>query len=230
MQDAGKTDTAKVFEIPYSREYRIQTGDNLYVRIISLDEKTNGIFNLMPANSNMNTTGGDAGLFLISYTVDINGYIKMPVVGSVYVKDKTLEEIRGVLQESVDEYLKGSVVIVKLVSYYFTILGEVRRPGIYPVFQSKINIFEALGTSGDLTNYGNRNKIKLIREDKDKANLYVLDLTKKDILTSEFYYLKPNDILYVEPLKGKIFAFEAFPYSLIFSTITTTLLILNFVK
>ncbi|MCX6272737.1 MAG: polysaccharide biosynthesis/export family protein [Bacteroidetes bacterium] len=230
LQDTSKQDTTTSFQIPYSKAYKIQAGDNLYIRIVSLDEKTNNVFNLTPSNNNMTSSGNDASLYITSYTVDVNGYIMMPILGNVYVKDKSLDQIKTVLQESVNEYLNGSTVIVKLVSFNFTVLGEVRKPGRFPVFQDKINLFEAIGLAGDLTPFGNRRNVKLIRENNGKTFVYVLSLTDKKVLESEFYYLKPNDIIYIEPMKGKVWAFEAFPYTLIFSTITTTLLILNFIK
>ncbi len=230
LQDETGSDTARVFGQAASRDYRIQPGDNLYIRVISLDEKANSMFNLAPGGSTMNYSNSEAGLYLSSYTVDTEGNIRMPVLGTVRVKDKSAEEAEIAVQQAVDEYLKGSTVVIKLVSFYYTVLGEVRRPGRYPVYQPRLSLFEAIGEAGDLTTFGNRNKVKIIRGNSGRTEVLSVDLTKKNILGSPDFYLKPDDIIYVEPLRAKGLVFEAFPYTLIFSTITTTLLILNFIK
>jgi len=109
-------------------------------------------------------------------------------------------------------------------------LGEVRRPGEYKIYQDEINIFEALSLAGDLGDFADRKNIVLVRQTKTGSNLYRLDLTNSNILESDYFYLVPNDIIYVEPLKGKQFTFANFPYAVIFSAISTTLLLINFFK
>ncbi|HRY33975.1 MAG TPA: polysaccharide biosynthesis/export family protein [Bacteroidales bacterium] len=230
LQDRDGGDTARVFDQAASRDYRLQPGDNLYIRVIGLDESANGMFNLAPGSSAVNYGNSEAGLYLSSYTVDPAGNIRMPVLGSINVKDKSTEEAESAVQQALDMYLKSSTVVIKLVSFYYTVLGEVRRPGRYPVYQPRLSLFEAIGEAGDLTTFGNRNKVRIIRGNSGRTEVLNVDLTRKDILSSPDFYLKPDDIIYVEPLRAKGLVFEAFPYTLIFSTITTTLLILNFLK
>ena len=114
--------------------------------------------------------------------------------------------------------------------YNISVLGEVQAPGKYTIYNNRINIFEALALARDLTSFANRSKVQIIRTEGNKNTIVTLDLLSKDILSSKYYYLQPNDIIYVEPLKNKTYAFESFPYALIFSTITTALLIAQFFK
>ena len=220
LRSYQKQDTTTVFKTPPNKPYLVKSGDFLYIRIISLDEKTNNIFNLGSAN-----TGGNNNYYMMSYAVDEDGYIQMPLLGKIMVKDKNMNEISALMQKLVDEYLKGSSVIVKLVSFSFTMLGEVNTPGNYQVFEDKINVFEALAMAGDLTPWGNKRNVKLVRELEGKTKIYKIDLNDKHILESEFYYLKPNDIVYVESMKGKQWGFETFPYAMFFSTVSFLMVI-----
>jgi len=231
LQEKAAAESAQVVNPAGTSEYLVRPGDNLYIRIIGLDDRANNYFNVIPASSaTTSSAGGDAGTYLQSYTVNNLGKIELPIIGPLLVSGKTQTEVKDLIQKEVDEYLKESTVIVKFVSFNITVLGEVKRPGKFPVYQEKINILEVIGMAGDLTTFANRSKIILVRQNADKTMLVNIDVTDRRILQSEYFYLKPNDILYVEPLKGRTWAFEAFPYSLIFSTITTTLLIWNFFK
>jgi polysaccharide export outer membrane protein len=117
---------------------------------------------------------------------------------------------------------------VKLANFNVTLLGEFHRPGKYNIYQDRINLFQAISMGGDLTDFANRNRIALIRQTEKGSKIHRLDLTDKFIIESDFYYLKPNDIVYVEPLKGKQFTFAQFPYAVIFSAISTALLLINY--
>lgn len=210
-------------------EYKIQPGDNLYIKIVSIDEKTSALFNTMDARY-ANTMNSDASIYLNSYTVNENGYMDFPLIGKVLVKNLSVEEVKNEIQQSLNEYIKESVVIVKLVNFYVTMLGEVRRPGEYRVYQDELNVFEAMSMAGDLTDFANRNEVKLVRQTKQGSEIIDIDLTDQNFLTSDYFYLMPNDIIYVEPLKGKQFTFANFPYAIIFSAISTTLLLINYFK
>jgi len=191
-----------------------------------MDEKTNSLFN---RNSIQNTTTfGSAQNYFESYTVSNEGYIEFPVIGKVFVKDLTIEQTRSLVQQLVDEYLKETVVVVKMSIFNITILGEVSQPGESQIFQDKINIFEALSRAGDLTDFSNRNKVVLVRQVKNDSKIYYLDLTSDKILTSELYYLAPNDIVYINPLPIKQFGFSTFPYGMIMGFVSFILTLLVF--
>jgi polysaccharide export outer membrane protein len=213
-------------------DYKFKPGDYLYVRILSLDQKSNELFATIAgsasANNNMNIT--DQNLYLTSYMVNDSGYINFPLLGNIYTNGKTVTEMQNTLTKSISEIIIGASVVVKLVMYNISILGEVKSPGKFPVYNNRINIFEALALAGDLSAFGNRSKVQIIRTEGNKNNIVVLDLINKDILSSPYYYLQPNDIIYVEPLKEKTYAFETFPYGLVYSTIGLVLVILTFFK
>jgi polysaccharide biosynthesis/export protein len=210
-------------------DYKVQPGDNLYIKVSSIDERTSGLFNTVDQRY-ANNIGNDVSVYLNSYTVNEEGYVEFPLAGKIEVKDKTIEQIKSEIKILLSEYLKETLVIVKLVNFNITLLGEVKRPGEYKIYQDKINIFEAISFAGDLGDFADRNKVSLIRQTKSGSKIHRLDLTDARILESDYYYLMPNDILYVEPLKGKQFAFANFPYALIFSAVSTTLLLINFFK
>lgn len=229
MQIKNESDTLKNFVNEKKIDYRIQPGDNLYIRVVSLDEKTNILLNPLGGRYT-NNIASDASVYLNSYTVSEDGNVEFPLVGKLPVKGKTVDEIRILLTEKLGEYLKESVIIVKLVNFNITLLGEVKRPGQYKIYQNNINLFEAVSMAGDLTDFANRDKVAIIRQTKEGSEVKYLDMTKRSILSSEYFYLKPNDIVYVEPVKGKQFTFAQFPYGVVFGAISTTILILGYFK
>lgn len=212
--------------------YKIKPGDYLYIRILTLDEKSNEIFASISGsasgNSNMNTT--DQNLYLTSYYVNDSGYISFPLLGKIEASGKTIPEMEETMNKLVSEILREASVVVKLVMYNVSILGEVKNPGKYAIYNNRVNIFEALAMGGDLTTFANRNKVQIIRNQGNKNNIVTVDLQDKSILTSPYYYLQPNDIVYIEPLKNKSYAFETFPYALILGSISTLLIIATYFK
>ena len=167
---------------------------------------------------------------LTSYSIDKEGYLLMPVIGNIYVKDKTISQVSIILRDSLYHILNQPIVSVKLVNRFVSVLGEVRIPGHYPYSQEKLSIYDAIGLAGDITDYGNRDMVILIRNENGENIRAHLDLTKSEILASGFYYLRPNDIVYVKPLRNKFWGMRQFPFSILFSTITTGLLIYNIFK
>ena len=172
----------------------------------------------------------DAGIYLSSYSVSDEGYIEFPILGKVFIKELTVEQTKNLLQQLVDEYIKEAVVIVKMVNFKITILGEAQNPGSITIYQNKINVFEAIAMAGDLTDFANRNKVTLVRQVKGGSKTYYLDLTSTKLLSSELYYLSPNDILYISPLRVKQYGFTTFPYALVLSSITLIITLLTFFK
>lgn len=228
MQVKNESDTLSSFNNERKIDYRVQPGDNLYIRVVTLDEKTTLLLN--PLSSGSSNIASDASVYLNSYNVNEGGYLDFPMTGEILIKNNTIEEVKNILQEKLQVYMKEFVVIVKLVNYNITLLGEVSRPGQYKVYQDNINLFEAVSMSGDLTDFANRNKVAIIRQNKTGSEVVYVDMTKRDILLSEYYYLKPNDIVYVQPLKGKQFTFANFPYGIVFGAISSTVLVLSYIK
>jgi polysaccharide export outer membrane protein len=168
-------------------------------------------FNLT-ISSEMNTSGGvsrlnTGGRTLQTYLVDNNGCIEFPVVGTLEVGGLTKSGCEKLIHDKIQRYMNAEenpIVTVRMSNYKISVLGEVNRPGMFTVGNEKINIFEALAQAGDLTIYGVRNKVKLIREnDKGKKEIFTLNLNDANIIKSPCYYLQQNDIVYVEPNKVK---------------------------
>jgi len=202
-----------------SLSYKIQPGDNLYIRAINIiDEKNSGALNGETGRGSYMSS--DASIYLNSFTVNKEGFIDYPLIGLVEVKNLTVEETKYKLEQELSKYLKETSLMVKLSNFDLTILGEVQRPGKYKVYQSEISVFEALSLAGNLSSFAKNSNVKLIRRTDDGSEVVTLNIGKADILSSPYYYLKPNDIIYVEPLKLKRWGFTSFPYSTLFSIIS----------
>lgn len=138
---------------------------------------------------------------LQQYLVNNNGEIDFPVIGSIKIGGLTKNEAEDMIREKLMPYLKETpIVTVRMVNYKISVLGEVNRPGTFTINNEKVNILEALAMAGDMTVYGVRTNVKLIREDADgKREIKELDLTKSDLVLSPYFYLRQNDIIYVTP-------------------------------
>jgi polysaccharide biosynthesis/export protein len=212
------------FKKPQGPEYLVHKGDNLYIKVNALEDKNN----YFEKEDNYNNYYTESGIYLNSYTVNDSGFVEFPLIGKIEVNNLTTTQIQKILQEKVEEYLKNTVVIVKLANFRISMMGEFKMPGKYLVYQDKITIFEAISMAGDMTDFAKRNKVLLVRQTDNGVKTYRLNLNDYSILESDLYYLMPNDLVYVEPLKGKQFAFSEFPYILILTTITTTLLFIDY--
>lgn len=198
-------------------DYRLQPGDNLYIHVVNtIDERS-------AASINGDVRGylsSDANIYLQTTTIDKEGCVEMPLVGRILVKNLTVDEAKNKLQAAINTYINGSMLVVKLASFNVTLLGEVSRPGMYKVYQSQINLFEAMALAGNMTNFSKKSEVKIIRQTDHGSEIVTVDMGQADILSSPYYYLKPNDIIYVEPLKIKQWGFTTFPYSTVFSIVT----------
>ncbi len=217
-------------ELPARPEtYRLNPGDILHVRVMSSDMEASQIFNIEDMRRATTRAGdvGDPGMYLYGYTIDEAGKVHLPVMGSVEVKGLSLDETHERIQELAQEYLVDATVSVKIVNFSVTVLGEVRRPGSFYVYDHEFTIMDALGLAGDLTDYGNR-EVQVIRQTDDGFLFATLDITDRAAVSSELYYLQPNDLVYVEPSITKRFGFAQFPFGVVFSGISTALLLINF--
>jgi polysaccharide export outer membrane protein len=194
-------------------DYKLKSNDELYIKINSLDEVAANVFSNItqqPFSLDPYSTS------LLSYSVDKEGYLLLPVIGNIQVKGKTLSEVSLILRDSLNHILNQPVVSVKLVNRYVTVLGEVNNPGHYSFSQEKLSIFDAIGLAGDMTDYSNRNNVILIRNENGENLRANLNLTNSEILASGLYYLRPNDIVYVKPLRHKFWGMR-FPFDVLFS-------------
>ena len=188
---------------------RIQPKDLLNITINTTDPQAAAPFNLTMqtynniAQSNASTTSQPA---LQQYLVDNAGEIDFPVIGRLQVGGLTKNAAENLIRAQLRPYLKEIPIVTERMSNYkISVLGEVNSPGTFTINNEKVNIFEALAMAGDMTIYGKRNNVKLLREDEQgRKEIVLLDLKDPGIVSSPYYYLQQNDILYVEPRKSKI--------------------------
>ena len=226
QQEESIIDTTKADEI--DKTYILKSGDELYIKVNSVDPQTYSFFN--GGETNNYQFNSSMGLYLNSYTISDSGFVQLPVAGKIEVVGLDLEEARYKVEAVLSKYLNDVSVTLKLSAFRLTILGEVRRPGKYAPYLSQLNIMEALALAGDMTPYGNRTRIMIIREVDGKEQVHFINLLDENILQSQDFNLLPNDIVYVESLNAKTWGFEHFPYALVLSSITTFILIMTYIR
>ena len=225
LQEKSVEDVSSGFVNNRNTAYYLQPGDQLYLKVHSVDQKTSRLFQTDFPNP-MTATYQN----LNSYRVEEDGYINFSFIDKVYVKGMTVKEVNDLLQNKVNEYFKEATVVVKLVNYRVSVLGEVESPGTFIIQNKQINILQALAQAGGTSNFGNLKKVKLVRQTLTGSEMHYLDLTDNGVLQSDQFYLMPNDVVYIEPLKSKSFAFDNFPYGIILSTISTAAIVIALFK
>jgi len=210
-------------------EYRLQKQDILYIRIYTLNQEVSDLINQNIAGYTQNLFQNETSLFINGYIVNDSGYIEIPIIGMVNVLNKTLDEATEAVRKAAKVYLKDATIIVKLISFKFSVLGEVKRPDTYRNYNNQLTVLEAIAMAGDITDYGDRKNVLVLRPTREGTQAFRLDLTNKNILTSDGFFLLPNDIVYVEPIKSKLFRLNIPTFTLILSSITTLILILNYI-
>lgn len=218
-------------EIP---DYKIQPRDVLSIsaKAMTPDGRIQDFLASSGTNLGSIQSQSEAVGFFSGYDVNPEGNIVLPLIGSVKVSGLTLSETRVLLQTSVDKVYNNSTVECKLLSFKFTVIGEVKMPGAYINFNNYLTVLEAIGRAGGIADYGRRDKILVVRPIEGGSKTYNLNLQDKNLLSSEAYFLLPNDVIIVEPIKQKIFNQNLPTISFIISTITgvltTTLLLINY--
>jgi len=203
--------------------YTIKPYDNLYIRIMTPDPKLADMFNAIPGSmTGISMTEQSADM--LSYTVDGDGNIKLPYAGKIMAAGKTIDMVTDDVDKILKAYIADAAVTVKLVNNYVSLLGEFQRPGKYLIYKERLNIFQALAMAGDLGNFSNRQKIQIIRQTEGGNLIKEFTLNDRSIMTSDFYYVMPNDVIYAEPMKGRFFRMDQFPYGVILSALTTFVL------
>ena len=186
---------------------RIQEGDMLEIIVTALDDLAVKPFNrtTMQKTGEEGNAGGNARLGDNQYQVTSDGYIPFPVLGNIYCKGMTKQQLKTELDSRLKQYLTDPVVTVRHLNFNISILGDVGSPGQKTSSTERLNIFQALALAGDMRDSANRTNVKLIRysEESGKDITYNLDLSETSIVNSPYYYLQQNDILYVEPDKNK---------------------------
>ncbi len=215
-----QSDTQMIFH-GEPADIRIRPGDEIYVRISSADEQP-------IANAGDVQRINDPRLS--SYPVTDEGNIRLPHLGLVKVSGLTLEDAAAKIEAELGDYLYLPSVFMRFINTRVTVLGEVNQPGVYMFDYKSINILQAVGYAGDITEFGNRRKVLIIREDGGKREKQYVDVTKGNMMESEWYNLKSGDIIFIEPLGRKKWGMATVPYNLILTMISTGLFVYTFIQ
>jgi polysaccharide biosynthesis/export protein len=207
LQDKGnvKLDSNGVMPV-VSYDYKLQKGDVLYISLTTDDEKLNRIF--IPSGAggiqiqqNQNVSG--SLLYFIGFTVDANGEIEFPYLGKIKVSELEVSKAKIAVESELRKYFKIFYLQVKLAEFKFSVLGYVNRPGQFFFQQNKVSIFEAISMAGELQGMSKKMEIQLYRQYPDGIKLHKIDLTDRSIISSPLFYIQPNDLVYVVPLKAR---------------------------
>lgn len=232
---------AKIYhEIDRPQEYIIKTNDNLYISILSLNPELNAIYNpAIPANAGnlggvsggtSSNYGEPSSQYLNGYIVNNTGYIDLPVIGQILVDGLTIPEAESKIKLRASEFLKEPSVKVKLLSFKVTVLGEVSNPGIYYNYNISFTVLDAISLANGNTDFSNISKVRVLRQTQAGIVAHRLNLQNYDFLSSEAFYLQPDDVIYIEPAKYKNVALKTPVVTLMLTTVTTLLLIATFIQ
>lgn len=226
----GKTSLeADTYSVQFGN-YHVQFGDVLNIKVLSQDPAAVAAFNVDGQSNNVQMQQNVTQLYINGYTVDNHGFIHFPILGDIYVKGKTVQEISQAVEKAIDKYVNNVTIKVKLVSFKVTVLGEIKVPGVHYIYNDRATLLEVLGIAGDLTDVANRHAVKLVRTQDKKVEVYNIDLTDRNLITSKLFVVLPNDVIYVEPMKAKNFRLNLPAISLMVSSLTTVLVLINFFR
>ena len=235
LQDKNTaTDTTQVM-VEQQKPYRVQINDILNIRIKVLDQENVTIFNPV-GEGNLNASGEERAYF-DGFTVDVHGNIRIPDLGKFNVLGYTCEDIEGLIKDRLlEEQFKATAnifITVKLSGLRYTASGEIGNPGSQVVYQERVNIFEAVANAGEIPLTGDKRDVQIIRQYPQGQQIHHLDLTDRNVMKSPYYYIQPNDIIYVKPLKQKIWGTGTTGTQTlaaiisVVSLLTTTIILLN---
>jgi polysaccharide biosynthesis/export protein len=183
-------------------EPKIQAGDLLFINVSATEPEVAIPFNLYETPILGNYISSSKP---ITYLVNTDGEINFPILGKIKVKGQTTKALTTHFENILSDYIKDAVINIRLTNFKVSVIGEVNRPGAFTIDNERISIIEALSLAGDLTIYGNRKSVTLIRDYEGKKEFITIDLTNKELFNvPNYYYLKQNDVVYVSPNKTKV--------------------------
>ena len=219
------TDNLQVSSTSFN--YIVQKEDLLSVQISSTTKSDYDFFNLQETS---NPQLMNKNPYLYGYLVKPDGFVNLPMIGNIKVEDFTISEVENVIKQIASTYFKDPIVKVNVLNFKVSILGEVNSPGEYNIVRSNQNVLHLIGKANDLTEFANRKKVKIIRNDSENfSKIIYLDLTDHKILNDKNFFLKPQDIVYVEPLRKKFYSVNSLSnaVSVSISAITLFFLLIN---
>lgn len=182
--------------------YQLQVDDILTITVYSSEKSVAEPFNISLVENN-NPTMNTGNITNSAYLIDENGQIVMPIIGAIKIAGLSLPAARDTLTARVSRYIKDPLVHIRLQNFKVTVLGEVKQPSTFTFPDEKVTLLEALGSAGDLTQYGRRDNVLIIREVNGQREFGRVNLKSTDLFKSPYYYLSQNDVVYVEPMKSK---------------------------
>ena len=218
MQEAGKHKIPSYADTLSYEDYQVRVGDRMYIYVYSIDERVSQMFNssghgINASQMRQNNMGGSYDLY--TYLVHEDGTIDYPMVGKVPVRGKTTREIKLLLEKELAGYIASSYteyqvvsVEVNIVRRSFSVISD-HGSGTFTIQKEKVTIYEALAMAGDIGDFGDRSQVRIIRETEGKTQIKVFDIRSKDIINSEFYYIEPNDVIYIQRIKGQSFGINS---------------------
>ena len=231
LQESGKHGVPAYADTLTYEDYNIRIGDRLYVYVYSIDERVSSMFNAS-GNSGIYSsqirrgTGVSESYDLYTYLVDEDGMIDSPLVGKIPVRGKTTREVKAVLEQSLMEYVQDQTeykllsVEVNIVRGTFSVISD-HGSGMFAMPKEKVTIFEALAMAGDIGDFGDRSKVRIVREIEGETKVMTFDVRSEDIINSEYYYIEPNDVIYIQRIKGQSFGINSVTTTI--SVVATTL-------
>jgi polysaccharide export outer membrane protein len=203
--DPGVRSAIKAVPLP---EYRLQTNDIIAINLKAIDPEIVAVFNVSGGSTgNGALSRGEQAAYYDGFTVNSQGNIRVPIIGEIQVMGKTLDEVRVIVETALlEQYFNKAAnlfVTVKMAGMRFTINGEIGSPGTITLFQEKVSILEAVANSGDITITGDRKNVTIIRQYPYGTEMHTVDLTDIKVMESPYYYLQPNDYVYIKPLPQK---------------------------
>ncbi len=238
LQDQGeeaKVDSSGYHTLDRS-QYKVQINDIITVNVRSYDSKATESYNANGTEGGNNFVGGDLIFYLRGYSINQEGNIELPILGMVHVAGLTTDEIKNKVETELNEnYFNDSAVYVtvQLAGIRISVVGEVNRPGKFTIFENQVSIFEALANAGDATFVANRREVQVIRQYPDGVKIHEIDLTDRNVINSPYYFLQPNDIVNIPPLKVKSFGTGTTgigTFTTILSAVSSVLLIVNLLQ
>lgn len=202
-------DKVQQYEMAGHDYYRIQAGDELYIDVNPFDPELKETFSI--ENARVSFSEAEAMLNLQSFTVYSDGCIDFPMLGKIEMSGLTTREARSKMESLlIGTFFNEAKITVKLVNNYVSVIGDVKRPGKFVIYKEDLNIFQALAMAGDVSTFGDRANVRIVRHTPQKTYIENFDLRSQDIITSKYYYVQPNDVIYVSRIKGQFFGMDSF--------------------
>jgi polysaccharide biosynthesis/export protein len=212
--------------------YKIRPFDLLLIKVNAFDGSSEDFLNREFKTENTYSSTiryNPSDLYFNSYSVDEAGFIHLPLIGDIAVDGLTAQQIKTKLDEAYLPYLKFASTSIKLSNSRVTVFGEVNDPGVYYLYNDKNTILDAISLAGDFTEFGNREKVKLIRLTEEGSETIYLNLNRSDFIYTQYYFIKPSDVIYIEPTKGKARDVSSRVVSVVLAAISVTVLVISFV-